>query len=160
MVKVPFESDDDLPENADHSDPIGSLGSEKEVWIDSNFSRSIPLTFYPPSKMKQGFLSPDEIYSEGVSSAEIISMTMLIPPDVEEDEPLRIIALIRNSWGEYEVYHRSAIADQSFVLETELNFMEWSDMDGWEEHEMEVSASFCEGALEGELLHLWFHFDC
>jgi len=160
MVKLPFENDDEQPENADHSDPIGSLGSEKEVWIDSNFSKSIVFTFYPLSKIKLGFPSPNEIYSEGVYSAEIISMSSIIPPESEIDEPQRIVAIIRNYCGEYEVYHTTAIADQSFVLETEMDFMEWSELDGWEEWEISDLASFCEAELQVELEEMRDYFDC
>ena len=151
MVTNHTNERDDRTENAENEDPYGVFPFEKGVWIDSNFSSNIHFTFYPASKIGLTAPSAKQLYSEGVYSPEILSMTAIIPPDSEPDEKTKIFAIVRNSGGEYEVYSTSEIVSQSFILETELEFMEWSELDGWEYHEISDLASFCEAELEAEL---------
>lgn len=159
MVSHHTNERDDRTENAENEDPYGVFPSEKEVWIDSNFSHNCYFTFYPASKMRLTPPTAKDLYSEGVYTPEILSMTSIIPADSEPDEKCKIFATIRNIDGEYEVYSTSAIVSQSFVLETEMTFMEWSDLDGWEYHEISDLASFCEAELEAELGLMMKEFD-
>ncbi len=150
---------EDRTENAENEDPYGVFPSEKEVWIESNFSSNLHFTFYPASKMDVGLPTVENLYSEGVYSPEILSMTSVIPADVEPDEKLKIFATVRNISGEYEVYSTSAIVSQSFILETEMEFMEWSELDGWEHHEISETASFSAVELVAELGLLMLELD-
>ena len=88
-------------------------------------------------------------------------MTAIIPADVEPDEKLKIFSVVRNINGEFEVYSTSTTAQglDSFILENELEFMEWSELDGWEYHEISDLASFCEAELEAELGLLLMEFN-
>ena len=153
MVNYHTNERDDRTENAENGDPYGVSPSEKEVWIESNFSSNMHFTFYPASKRRLTLPTAEDLYSEGVYSPEILSMSAVIPADVEPDEKLKIFAVIRNINGEYEVYSTSAASQSldSLVLETEIEFMEWSELDGWEHHEISDSASFCAVELEAEL---------
>lgn len=159
MVSNHTNERDDRTENAENEDPYGVFPFEEEVWIESNFSSNLHFTFYPASKMALTAPSVKHLYSEGVYSPEILTMTAIIPPDSEPDEKHKIFAVVRNINGEYEVYSTSEIVSQSFILETEMEFMEWSELDGWEYHEISDLASFCEAELEAELGLLLMEFD-
>lgn len=151
MVKVPFENDDDQPENANRSDPIGSLGSEKEVWIDGNFSDPINFCFYPVSKMSTGFPRIEQLDTYGISTPQIVYMSAIIPADVEDDEPLKVFAITYNQG--YEMYTTKTTQTdlQSLVFESEMEFYELEYLESWDEIEIGIPASFCPAELQAEI---------
>jgi len=151
MVKVPFENDDEQPENANSIDPIGSMGSEKEVWIDGNFSDPINFCFYPVSKSQIGLPQIEQLDTYGIFTPQIVYMSAIIPADVEDDEPLKVFAITYNQG--YEMYSTKTTKTglQSLILESELEFMELEYLESWDEIEIGISASFCPAELQAEL---------
>ena len=160
MVSHHTNERDDRTENAENGDPYGVSPLDKEVWIESNFSPQFDLYYPKASILTNPNPSICALHPEGVYNSQILWMGAIIPADYQ-DEPLKHLAATFDG-QEYRFWTTKIGAQEALsdvVLEAEMSWMEWEDLDDWELIEISDLASFCEAELEAELGLLLMEFN-
>ena len=152
MVSHHRNERDDRTENAENGDPYGVSPLDKEVWIESNFSPQLQLYYPKASILANPIPSICALHPEGVYNSQILWMGSIIPADYQ-DEPLKHIAATFDG-QEYQFWTTKIEAKEALsdvVLEAEMSWMEWEDLDDWELIEISDLATISQVEFDAEI---------